>query len=185
MNKMNYLFDACVSHRNTQKLNKKLNDFFANEEAKFYAETNQHIDILNKEYSLYVRCMSRKEYNYLINGKIITNNEDFTGSGVSDSKGFCFFKYTNDEDALFNYETCLRMFASDEVMLVVALPNAMMKKSAGLYAGGWRTEYCTSQLYITPGMIHHALFNIRDLIDADIELQKRIDTFYDKIEDYE
>lgn len=37
MRKSNYLFDACVSHRNTQKLNKELNNFFEEEEAKFYA----------------------------------------------------------------------------------------------------------------------------------------------------
>jgi hypothetical protein len=36
MRKSNYLFDACVSHCNTQKLNKELNDFFDEEEAKFY-----------------------------------------------------------------------------------------------------------------------------------------------------
>lgn len=171
MNKMNYLFDACVSHHNTQKLNKKLNDFFTNEEDKFYAETNS-------TYSLYVRCMSYKEYMNLIKGKTITNHEDFSKSCISNSKGFCFFKYTNDEDALFNYETCLSMFSSDEVMLVVSLPNDMMKKSSGFYTGGWRTEYCTTQLHIAPGMIHHALFNIKNLIYTDTKLQERIKAFY-------
>ena len=37
MRKVNYLFDACVSHRNTQKLNKKLDEFFEEEEYKFYS----------------------------------------------------------------------------------------------------------------------------------------------------
>ena len=36
MNKMNYLFDACVSHRNTQKVQRNAEDFFAREEGKFY-----------------------------------------------------------------------------------------------------------------------------------------------------
>ena len=185
MNKSNYLFDACVSHRNTLKAQRSADEFFAREETKFFNDMdNRHISIRDKGHSLYVRCMSRKEYDRLISGEIITNHEDFTRSGVSHSKGFCFFKYTNDEDALFNYETCLSLFASDEVMLVVALPNALMKKSSGLYADGWKAEYCTTQLYITPGMIHHALFNIRDLIEANTELQERITTFYSEIESW-
>ena len=178
MNKMNYLFNDCVSRSNTQRTQRNLEDFFTNEEAKFYAETNKYTGILNKDYSLYVRCMSYKEYKYLIKGKILTNNKDYSEYYESNSKGFCFFKYTNDEDALFNYDVCLSRFSSDEVMLVVALPNIMMKKSSGFYTGGWKTEYCTTQLCITPDMVHHALFNIRDLVYADTKLQERINAFY-------
>lgn len=36
MNRVNYLFDACVSHRNTQKVQREAEDFFAREEGKFY-----------------------------------------------------------------------------------------------------------------------------------------------------
>jgi hypothetical protein len=36
MNKLNYLFADCVSHRNTRKINKQLNDFFDEEETKFF-----------------------------------------------------------------------------------------------------------------------------------------------------
>ena len=185
MNKMNYLFDACVSHRNTQKLNNKLNNFFADEEAKFYAESNQHMsgDTRNSGCSLYVRCMSRKEYNYLMNGKIITNTIDHSHHAFSDSKGFCFFKYTNDEDALFQYAAWLHMFADDAVMLVVSLPDAMMKKSMGYYGGGWKTEYCTTQLYITQGMVHHTLFNISSIIENNDSIQERLEEYHDKLED--
>lgn len=36
MNKLNYLFADCVSHRNTLKINRQLNDFFDEEETKFF-----------------------------------------------------------------------------------------------------------------------------------------------------
>lgn len=174
MNKMNYLFDACVSHRNTLKVNKQLDIFFDKEEDKFYKESNQDYIKYHPGCSLYVRCMSHKEYKAIIKGKTIINETNFTDSSVSTSKGFCFFKYTNDEDALINYEARLSLFASDEVMLVVALPDTIMKKSMGLYAEGWVEEYCTTWLHISQDMIHHALFNIKELIEADENIQKRI-----------
>lgn len=38
MNKLNYLFDACISHRNIHNLQKDLDNFFEDEEDKFYKE---------------------------------------------------------------------------------------------------------------------------------------------------
>lgn len=42
MNRMNYLFDACVSHRNTLKVQRETEKFFDNEEAKFYEKYYAH-----------------------------------------------------------------------------------------------------------------------------------------------
>lgn len=38
MNKAKHLFDACVSHRNTLQVQRKAEEFFNNEEGKFYKE---------------------------------------------------------------------------------------------------------------------------------------------------
>jgi hypothetical protein len=42
MNRVNYLFDDCVPHRSTLKVQREAEEFFATEEAKFYEEYYAH-----------------------------------------------------------------------------------------------------------------------------------------------
>lgn len=50
MNKFNYLFDACVSHRNTLKAQRSADEFFSREETKFFNDManrkHQHHDMM-------------------------------------------------------------------------------------------------------------------------------------------
>lgn len=65
MNRSNYLFDACVSHRNTLMVQRNAEKFFANEEDKFYTDYNKHhysyslSDFLNAKDNEYIMHILR------------------------------------------------------------------------------------------------------------------------------
>lgn len=95
------------------------------------------------------RFMSKDEFEKLINGEELVNEKEHTGH--TDSIGFCFMSYKEDEDIEYAYEY-LSGIVTDDIVVVFETDKNNLNKSWGIYADPYghffdtitETEYCTT-----------------------------------------
>lgn len=95
------------------------------------------------------RFMSKDEFEKLINGEELANEKEHAGH--TDSIGFCFMPYKEDEDIEYAYEY-LSGIVTDDIVVVFETDKNNLNKSWGIYADPYghffhtitETEYCTT-----------------------------------------
>ena len=95
------------------------------------------------------RFMSKDEFEKLINGEKLVNGKKHPGN--TDSIGFCFMPYKEDEDIEYAHEY-LSGIVTEDIIVVFETDKNNLNKSWGIYADPYghffdtitETEYCTT-----------------------------------------